>query len=530
MPYFVIENFAGGVDLRRLSSASAGGTMREINNAFVNKGGEIEKRRKWAAISDVTAVLTASANRLKCVGPMETFDRDAVLFLVGTEGSGGSWTAEGGGTKIGDGRFEFCTYDLNNFNFNPLGNAITAHELYPDQILVSYLDDPAATGGTVRQVSLSFTTGDLAPSSDAIVTARTAGIVSTSRAVIDFVGRFVSAIGVSPTTQTLFKSDTGAPEADGGIGAGEFELRGQGVEIGRPFAIEHYYSQVAIFGERGIQFWNVDSDATQFSYARGISGEALAGQRATLPYADGDVLYLTANGIRSLQARDSSNLAVVSDVGSPIDEEIEGLINLSPVIGTLCQSIVYEQSGQAWFFIGSKVYVLSRYPSASVQAWSTFDAPTIDAALISATLQYGVGADMNEAVFDAARIGDTVCVRMGTDEVFVYGDTTKSNSQYDDSQVQLITPYFDLGKPATEKQWTAIDLTCSGTWTVEFSVDPNNEAWVEIATVTDISTRSGAIRFDARSTEIAFRLRSTSASQARLSELIFHWAGDGEAS
>ena len=104
-----------------------------------------------------------------------------------------------------------------------------------------------------------------------------------------------------------------------------------------------------------------------------------------------------------------------------------------------------------------------------------FDAPTIDDALSSVTLDNGV--DLNEAVFDASRIGDTVCLRMGTDQVFVYGNTTKSLTQYDDSQVELITPYFDLGKPATEKQWSAIDLTCTGEWSIEFSVDPLNEDW-----------------------------------------------------
>ena len=203
MPYFVIEKFNGGVDLRRLSSASSGGTMRKIQNAFVNKGGEIEKRRRWTEITAVSDVLSASSNRLKCVGPIETFDRDGALFLVETEGSTG-FTVEGGGTVTSVGSYTFATYDLGSHAFTSFGNSVTASELYPDEIMVSFRDVPFSSGGQVTQVKLNIAagSGDITPTSDSSVTGRSGQLGQTAnRAVIDFVGRFLSLIGVSPTTE-----------------------------------------------------------------------------------------------------------------------------------------------------------------------------------------------------------------------------------------------------------------------------------------------------------------------------------------
>ena len=44
MPYFVIEDFRSGLDSRRMPVLSVPGSLLELTNAHINRGGEIEKR------------------------------------------------------------------------------------------------------------------------------------------------------------------------------------------------------------------------------------------------------------------------------------------------------------------------------------------------------------------------------------------------------------------------------------------------------------------------------------------------------
>lgn len=49
MPYIVIENFNGGMDTRRMAVAGTPGTLLELTNAHITRGGEIEKRKAFAS-------------------------------------------------------------------------------------------------------------------------------------------------------------------------------------------------------------------------------------------------------------------------------------------------------------------------------------------------------------------------------------------------------------------------------------------------------------------------------------------------
>lgn len=53
MPYVIIENFSGGLDLRRLPAVSTPGSLLELTNAHITRGGEIEKRKAFATSSSL---------------------------------------------------------------------------------------------------------------------------------------------------------------------------------------------------------------------------------------------------------------------------------------------------------------------------------------------------------------------------------------------------------------------------------------------------------------------------------------------
>lgn len=53
MPYVIIEDFSGGLDSRRLSVAASPGTLMELVNAHITRGGEIEKRKAFVSTYDL---------------------------------------------------------------------------------------------------------------------------------------------------------------------------------------------------------------------------------------------------------------------------------------------------------------------------------------------------------------------------------------------------------------------------------------------------------------------------------------------
>lgn len=53
MPYIVIENFNGGMDTRKLPATGTPGTLLELTNAHITRGGEIEKRKAFAPFAEL---------------------------------------------------------------------------------------------------------------------------------------------------------------------------------------------------------------------------------------------------------------------------------------------------------------------------------------------------------------------------------------------------------------------------------------------------------------------------------------------
>ena len=56
MPYLVVENFNGGLDNRRTALVAKPGTLVQLENAHITRGGEIEKRKSFVLAFDLSAV------------------------------------------------------------------------------------------------------------------------------------------------------------------------------------------------------------------------------------------------------------------------------------------------------------------------------------------------------------------------------------------------------------------------------------------------------------------------------------------
>jgi hypothetical protein len=293
-------------------------------------------------------------------------------------------------------------------------------------------------------------------------------------------------------------------------GAGFIQLDGQDEGAITLVGLAPYYDQLALFGRNSIQLWAMDEDPAQNQLISTLGGTGLVAFKALGRYATGDVLYLHDSGIRSLKARDSSNAAVVSDIGSPIDEEITALVAAArrePGAGTVPGSLTLAAgvneptTGQFWLVTNNKIYVLSIASSSHISAWSRFDLPF--------TAQYAV------------EVLDTILLRSG-DDVYFYG--TGLWEGYDTSTVEVITPMIAGNEPATNKQYYGLDAALEGTWQIEIGTDPAQPDVRElVATVTGPTFGLQNLGLQNQGTHITARLTCSDAARARIGNLMFHF-------
>ena len=74
MPYILVEDFRGGLDRRRMNVTAAPGTLIELKNAHITRGGEIEKR---PAFVEITQLPSNTIGLAAAAGQIYTFGSDA---------------------------------------------------------------------------------------------------------------------------------------------------------------------------------------------------------------------------------------------------------------------------------------------------------------------------------------------------------------------------------------------------------------------------------------------------------------------
>lgn len=532
MASFVIENFSNGLDLRRSADTAPAGSLRSLKNAFINEGGEIEKRKSFAELFDVQEYTQGVNRKGKIIGPLvcpKTQGQVLFMHAYDTVATPGIWTA-----------------------VNGVSSKAVISDPETEQFLEVYatkqIEKALQVDGTMRHASAGaavFALGtmqywgewdngsqfirdypihvefDAVGQEPEVVT----HITDNNNHEAVFVHRNK---GYSLDQYTLFASAVEDITDWVGTGSGAVDLNKQSsIPIGNGIGLSEYYGALAVFGQSGVQFWTVDADFAGNQYERTVKTSVLS-PRSITSYGDGDLLYLSKSGLRSLRARDSSNFAKVSDVGSPIDKLLQAATafnstNQVNVGGTTLPSATFdylaigevlEEKGQFWLFLRDKIYVLSNYPDAGVRAWSIYDLPEPELSVINSEFDEVV----NRWCADACSVNETIMFRNFADEVYLYGGTGQSN--YDTSLVEVITPHMDMGRPTNEKQIYGINLACFGDWTIEVSLDVNNVQWENIGVVTNSTHRySGIVSYEARSTHIALRLTTRDARAAKLGQV-----------
>ncbi|MCX7900350.1 MAG: hypothetical protein N2444_09765, partial [Methylocystis sp.] len=61
MPYFMVENFKAGLDVRKSALTSPAGTLLRLENAAISPGGEIKKRKAFVKVATLTGTFGLAA-------------------------------------------------------------------------------------------------------------------------------------------------------------------------------------------------------------------------------------------------------------------------------------------------------------------------------------------------------------------------------------------------------------------------------------------------------------------------------------
>jgi hypothetical protein len=264
-----------------------------------------------------------------------------------------------------------------------------------------------------------------------------------------------------------------------------------------------YQGKLAIFTRDACQVWTIDVDAAQNAQGQIIQNSGCTAPHSVLNWGEVDVFYLSDSGMRSLRARDSSNQAVVNDIGTPIDTDIVTELRAHTAEQVFnSHSVVEPKDGRFMITIGEKLYVLSQFPASSILAWSTYEPGfTIDSMCVCNGRLY---------------------VRSEDGKVYLYGGA--DNNTYDNCTVTVTLPYLNGGKAANQKKLQGIDITSDGPWEFYAGTDTYRpEVRDLMATITDSSLQLGRIQAYGVGTHIGVKLVSLGAGYHRVANIVVHY-------
>src|SRR3546814_8090877 len=124
---------------------------------------------------------------------------------------------------------------------------------------------------------------------------------------------------------------------------------------------------------RAIQIEYVDPDHALNQQRQVRTNTGTVAPHSVVSFGDSDVFFLLESGVRSLRARDSSNSASVSDVGTPVDQLIlDAVRDLDEDVVEAAVAIIEPIDGRYWLALGDNVYMFSFFPAKKVSAWTTY--------------------------------------------------------------------------------------------------------------------------------------------------------------
>jgi hypothetical protein len=264
-----------------------------------------------------------------------------------------------------------------------------------------------------------------------------------------------------------------------------------------------FQKNLAIFSENVIQTWSMNADPALNAQLQVLNNTGTTAHKSIIAYGNQDIAYLDKTGIRGLQARTAvADLASVNDIGTPIDTYVQAHVKtISETVRDATCAAIDPYDSRLWMAIGNKIFVYTSFPSAKINAWTTYEPGFQVDAMVSLNRRNYV------------RSGDTIYKYGGDD-----------NETYDSSEVTVTLPYFHDNKPANYRELRGFDADLANLWAVTVLVDPRDTTqYVDIGNLEGLTYVEGDIGIPCRSPFSAPKFVCNSAGYARISNFAVHF-------
>lgn len=574
MPYIIVEDFSGGQDHRRMDITSIPGTLRELTNAHITRGGEIEKSLALVEAQTLPAGQTfgchASDGKTYVFGSVSspTIPAAAIsvnltyqqlahpggqnmskvlsvdffdgLPYVAAEYADGSIHHFYDGTRVTDwfdGRAR-ASITVTGGTVSAGVNKITSIKVGGVEVLGGSVDVAATTSLTATALETSINGHTSTPNYTATTDGAALNIIAAAATAADNgLSVTVTVEGDATVTPATTSLDGGADAATFGNVPGGFVKTIKAKMYATSGSLLHY-AQV----DNPIEWNNTDLGAGFDNLSNNASGSenltALATYFSNLaifaeesiqiwfvdvdPAANQQLQVLNNTGTfapRSVQEFGDNDVFYLSKSGirslRARDSSNAAFVNdVGTAIDDTIASVVRDNYAAAMNAVSVVEPRAGRYMVAiddCVYVFSFF--PT---SKISAWSCYGINDVTDMTVYDGRvlmRVGDTISMLGGSDQ-----------KTYDNSVVTAELPYLDGGQPGHQKNWTGIDVACEGNWTIFANFDPNTPAaFEEVGSITQSTYGYGRLDFAGSGTHCKIKLVSSGSTSAKVGNLALHF-------
>lgn len=266
-----------------------------------------------------------------------------------------------------------------------------------------------------------------------------------------------------------------------------------------------YNGLTAIFSEDNIYIYSLSADNSLNNLVMTLRNTGTRARHSIVAYGNRDVFYLDESGLRSIQARDSSGDAGIDDVGTVIDGFVQDYIaTLDESKVPLASAAVEPRDNLYFMLLGSRIFILSRYPKVKISAW-TYMEPSFTPTGIARTPRRLYARDATS--------------------IYLYGGTDGATYDDDSTAVPVVeTPFVSAKDEAGIKMFNGFDMAGLGEWEVKILLDPNDDTKeIDAGIFRKITYHLPHAKLPGIGSHIGFKFTGKSAGKLKLGSLAVHF-------
>lgn len=290
--------------------------------------------------------------------------------------------------------------------------------------------------------------------------------------------------------------------------------RGEAVSV---VATSVYGKKLVVLSRNNIQLWDIDPKPAQNTLIQTLDNTGTIAANSVVSYGELDLFYLADSGVRSLRSRELLDLVNVHDVGTPIDNTIQGVLaGLTDAQKRQCFGLYNPVDGRYWIWLVDRFYVFSYFPGSKISAWSVLDDVADTDLLGPSEFTFSEGC-----VFNGKFILKGMDPKEGTTLILQTQHTTYAAGE----PTTAVIPFIDAKSPFSRKIWHSVDVIGTGTWQVLAGNNPADiTALTEIYPELTLSTpEQGRIPLNMHGTHLVLKFVCVNENEATIAAASAHY-------